>query len=184
MNTRDAKSEAAAIRKWAEVGFDYAAVQGLKASLQQDKSESQGRAPKRTGKLAGTIRVVNPSSTAAGRNGFIKGGLAAGSRGLKGVPQAGVLQRGTVWGGGAKSKPHLITRRTGSYQSTQVSVGGGPSFGASAFVTGHLKLSPTFPRQVHHPGSKWPALDYLRVDAARASTQIDSALHQSADRDL
>jgi hypothetical protein len=178
-----ASEEAARIRKWADVGFDFAAVQGLLASLEQDKADSVSRAPRRSGKLASTIRVVRPSSRAAGRKGYIQGALAAGSRGRTGVPYARVLQLGTVYGGGDRSRPHLITKRTGEYRSVQVGVGGG-SFGAHAFVTGRLKLSPLYPLQVHHPGSHWPALGYLRVDGARATARINTALQESGNREI
>ena len=93
---------AAQIEKWAAVGIDFALVQSAAAALEEDRRESAARAPRRSGRLASTIRVVRPSSTRAGRTGILRLSLTAGSgssnRGKR-VEYASVLQTGQVFGG-------------------------------------------------------------------------------------
>src|SRR5712691_9731476 len=114
------KQAAIALRKYAAAGINAAIVEsGLKA-LDQDKKESQARAPHVTGRLGGTVRVIKPSATSrAAQGGLLVFRLGAGSRSSdrrRAVPYARVLQTGTVYGSGdGKTRPHDIVARAGAY---------------------------------------------------------------------
>jgi hypothetical protein len=172
------KQTAIALRKFADAGFNVALVDGGLKALENDKTESQARVRKVTGKLAATIRVIkpNPQSPAA-RAGTLIFRLGAGSRSAdrrKAVPYGRVLQTGTVYGSAdGKTRPHVIQARAGGY-----SAGAFRTTGAVAFqVAGQL----VFARRVHHPGSKFTAHPYLAVNQPRLATSIEAGLVRAAD---
>jgi hypothetical protein len=157
---------AARVQKWAAVGFDYAIVEGLREALEVDRQESLGRLAghRKSGALASTLRVTSPSSRKAAKVGLISVNLVAGSRSAsKPVPYASVLQTGQVYPGAAKSRDHDIVSRGGGMV--------GPIGGR-------------FFKSVHHPGSRFPQLDYLKVSAPRVQATVDSKLQRSADREI
>ena len=158
------KQAALRILDWARYGFDVGLIDaGIKA-LEPDKVESQARAPKKSGRLAATIRIAKPTQRAAVKRGFVKLGLVAGSRSRdrrKAVPYARVLQEGEVWGGG-NSKKHPIRARAAAY------------YDGSIRTTGRLALAPYYPREVVHPGSDFPKLEYLRVNEVRVSRGVEA----------
>lgn len=168
------------IRKWREAGFDVAIVDAGIATIEADRNEARSRAPRRSGALAGTIRVIRPSSTAAARRGYVRLALAAGSRAMGNpVRYASVLQTGTVGyparertkahpispqGGGATlrvSGRRAVLRENSSHTVLRLKVPGGNVFVA---------------RVKNHPGSKFQALNYLQVNEARAVTIIGAGV--------
>ena len=163
-------------RRWAETQFDGSVVVGLQLALQVDRRESQSRAPRRTGALAGTIRVTNPSVKRALKTGSVVVSLTAGSR-KKGHPvwYASVLQRGLVgWPGSPTTKPHRIAKTTGG--QWYVTWGRGRGYGGRqgtgqnlAFVAGGQML---FRGSVQHPGSRFNAVGYLKVNEPRARESV------------
>lgn len=168
------------MEKWASVGIDYAVVDGMLKALELDRSESEARAPRKTGKLAKTIKVLRPSAQRAQKTGLIRAAVVAGSRSgdrRKSVSYASVLQTGKVYNGpGGKTKPHDIVARKASYSGGKIQTTGV----LALKVGGH----PKFARKVHHPGSTFAAMDYLRVNEDRAVKDVDQALQASANRDL
>lgn len=179
-----AKEAADRLAKWEAVGISIALVDGGMAALEQDARDSRTRAPRVSGRLAATIRVVRPSSrSAAARAGQLVFRLGAGSRTRdrrkgSGVAYARVLQTGRVWTPGgevAKTREHEIQARAGSY-------GGGKfrTTGVLAFARGGLNL---FARKVRHPGSRFHALGYLGVNEPRLRSTVDAALQRGIDHD-
>jgi hypothetical protein len=168
------------VQKWADAGFDYALVETLRMTLEKDRAESAARAPRKRGVLAFTVRVIRPSATTAKRKGIIRVSLAAGSRSgdpRKSVPYASVLQSGKVYGGGTRSKRHVIRARVGRYDDRGRFLKTGLLLftGRRGFFAGH---------EVMHPGSKWPALKYLGVNEGRVGEALDSGLQRRANREL
>lgn len=145
------------LAKWEAAGFPLATVTAMKASLEPDAQESRSRIHNRTGKLARTVRVINPSSTVAKRRGAIVGGLSAGG---KAAPYAGVIQRG------GKVGAHVIRAR-----------GRGLAFPGP---TGR----PVVVAQVQHPGATIRAQDFLRVNEGRLVVTLDRGYQRSLDKEI
>lgn len=169
------------IEKWRLAGFSMAVVNETTATLQLDKTESQGRAPRKQGRLVGTIRIVRPSATAAARRGYIQAMLAAGNKKRKdGVPYARVLQEGGIFisptANATHTARHVIIARKARYTER------------GKLVNGVLRIMlggrAVFTRGVKHPGSKFPKLDFMRVNRDRASTRLDAAVQRSANREI
>lgn len=169
------------LAKWAKAGFNVALVDSVTGALEADRQESAGRVPRRTGALASTIRVAKPSASRAAKTGVLKASLIAGRRSVdrrKSVAYARVLQTGQVYGGpGGRTRPHAIVARTGGY-------GAGGRFattGVLSFMVGGRRV---FARAVRHPGSRFRALGYLRVNEPRLQRQVDQGLDRSAQREI
>jgi hypothetical protein len=162
------------LRRWAEVGIDGALVIGAVNALRDDRRDSQARAPKKTGRLAATVRVVRPTVARTKRTGMIRASLAAGSRsgGSRAVAYASVLQTGKVgYPAQEKTRAHRIEPRRGTYA--------GDTFrttGVLSFENGGTRV---FAKSVKHPGTRFPALGYLKVDEARMVTSLDRAVERS-----
>lgn len=84
------------------------------------------------------------------------------SRSKRSVPYARILQAG------GRTRPHVIRagRRGGTFLSFE-------SDGRRVFA-----------RTVSHPGARYAARDYLRVNMPRLQHQIDTGLQKSADREI
>jgi hypothetical protein len=175
------KQAAERLERWAKAGFQVALVDALTTALEADKRESAGRAPRRTGALASTIRVTKPSAARAEKTGVLKASLAAGRRSVdrrKAVPYARVLQTGQVYGGpGGRTRPHVIVAREGRYNAG----GRFATTGALSFTVGGRRV---LARAVKHPGSRFRALGYLRVNEPRLGRQLDQGIQASADKEI
>ncbi len=175
------KQAAKRIARWAKTGISLALVDSLKSALDVDRRESATRAPHRSGALAGTIRVTEPSSTKAAQTGLIKASLSAGRRSVdrrKAVPYARVLQTGQVYGGpGGKTKPHPIVARRARYNERGTLL----TTGVLSFVIGGRRV---FTRSVRHPGSRFRALGYLRVNEPRLQHQLDRDLGKDTEKEI
>lgn len=189
-----ARSAAAWLRKWADVGISAALVDAGLAVLEKDKSESKSRAPKKEGRLAATIRVVKPSSKSKdAKAGLLVFRLGAGSRSAdrrKRVSYARVLQTGKVFVSpgveAPKTKEHTIEARSGDYELRQMGLMGGPP-GSSRFrTTGVMRFKKggdtVYARRVKHPGSKFRGRWYLRLSEGRFAMGLDKGIQASADR--
>ena len=156
------------IQQWADKGLDYSMVVSAKAAMANDVTESQARIKSRTGRLAATVRLTEPSATRTARKGFFSVNLAAGSK-AKGNPviYASVLQLGKVGGPNGRSRTvaHVITAKSGRL----------------AFSAGGSSIVRT---QVMHPGSQFPAQEYLRIQADRVTRTIDVGINKSAADEL
>ena len=171
---------AARLKKWADVGIDYALVEGTIRALDVDKRESVARAPRRSGRLASTIRVLKPSSrSAAAKKGQIRAQIKAGSSSSGNrVLYASVLQTGKVgYPPKDRTARHLIApqrfmKSAGGYvrMSGRLYV---PARDASAlrFIAGGR---PVFTRRVMHPGSRFRADNYLRVNEPRLIANVEA----------
>jgi hypothetical protein len=157
------------IQKWADKGLDYAMVTKAKDALALDVVESRLRIRSKTGRLAKTVRLTEPSATLTARRGFFRINLAAGSK-AKGSPvrYASVLQLGRVGGpfGVRRSHVHFITAKRGSAIAFQ--------------LNGQRRVF----EQVVHPGSRFPAQEYLRINPERASRTIEAGVQKSAEKEL
>jgi len=165
---------AARLEKWARAGFDIAVVDGLTATLEADKTASAGRAPRASGRLAATVKIVRPSASSAARKGFIIGRLKAGNRKRAdqgGVPYARVHQVGGIFVSPTANASH--TNRHGIAPKS--------ADGRLRFVIGGKVV---FARRVAHPGSRFKKLEYLRIDEDRAQRRIDTSLQRSADKEI
>ena len=162
------------MRRWADVGIDGALVNGGLNALREDRGESRTRAPKKTGRLAETVRVVRPTVARVRRTGVIRMSLAAGSRarGPRAVAYASVLQTGKV-GYPAKEKTvaHTIRPRRGEYSGEVFR-----TTGVLSFDKGGTRV---FARSVRHPGTRFPALGYLKVNEARVAASCDRSVERS-----
>lgn len=158
--------------KWAKAGFPIAIVDGLVNGLELDRRESTSRAPRKSGRLAATIRVVKPSATAAARRGFITAALAAGS---KSGDRRKAVSYGRVHQVGGFTGPHRIRARAAQY------VGGRLVSGVMAMKIGGRTV---FAPQVFHPGSKFRKLEYLKITEPRVAYSIDRSIQGSADREV
>ncbi len=180
---------AARIRKWAEAGFSYGQVETMRKALVPDRDESKARAPKVSGRLASTIRVINPSSKASARHGVIRSGISAGSKSRSNpVPYASVLQTGVIGYGfasRAKTKPHEIAAQgAGLFGKGWVRAGGSgrgkasftPTSGKKAVV---LKGSGLVRRSVTHPGSTFRARNFLAIDQPRFGAALEAGIARS-----
>jgi hypothetical protein len=167
------------MRRWADVGIDGALVTSTVEALGDDRRESASRAPKKEGKLARTVRVMRPTPARTKRTGKVRVSLAAGSRSgdrSKAVPYASVLQTGKVgFPGRSKTREHIIRARRGSYGS-----GVFRTTGVLAFAKGGTRV---YARSVIHPGSKFRAIGYLKVDERRASARMKTAVAASFERE-
>jgi hypothetical protein len=175
------KQATARLAKWAGAGFNIALVDSLTSALEADRKESAGRAPRRTGALASTILVAKASASRAAKTGTLKASLIAGRRSAdrrKAVPYAGVLQTGRVYGGpGGRTRPHVIVARKGHY-----SAGGRfATTGVLSFTIGGRRV---FARTIHHPGSRFRPLGYLRVNEPRLRRQLDEGIERSAQKEI
>ena len=176
------------VEKWARSGFSFDMVQGARRALEADASDGRRSAPKKTGALAGTIRVSNPSSSRAGKTGLVSISLLAGSR-SKGNPvaYASVLLRGQVgWPGKPKTSKHDIIahgkgaqiasfgRRRSSFTEA--------SGKALKFTAGGQEF---FRRKVRHPGSDFSNWNrnWLKVDQRRLERDVDRAIEAGAQRE-
>lgn len=175
------KQAADRLEKWAKAGFNVALVDSVTGALEADKQESAGRAPRRTGALAATIRVAKPSASRAAKTGVLKASLIAGRRSVdrrKSVAYARVLQTGQVYGGpGGRTRPHVIVAREGRYDA-------GGRFGTTGVLSFTVGGRRVFARAVRHPGSRFRPLGYLRVNEPRLQRQIDQGLDRSAQREI
>ena len=103
---------------WGKEGLNYSIVVGGNAGLELDRARARARAPRRSGRLARTIRVVEPRLKATARRGFIRLGLAAGSKSKRNpVPYASVIVSGLLaWAVRSPSKSTMRRpfRPTGS----------------------------------------------------------------------
>ncbi len=144
------------LEQWAAVGVHYDIIVAARAALEDDRRESVGRVPKKSGRLAGTIRVSEPSAARFKRKGYFAAHLSAGSR-AKGDPvkYALVLQTGKTYAGASRSVPHDIP-------------------GGVKLPDGSMRHA------VHHPGGRFVAHHYLRVEESRAARYIDTAITKSA----
>ncbi len=169
------------LAKWARAGFNVALVDAVTSALEADKQESAGRAPRRTGALASTIRVTKPSASRAAKTGVLKASLIAGRRSVdrrKAVAYARVLQTGEVYGGpDGRTRPHVIVAREGRYNAG----GRFATTGALSFTVGGRRV---FARSFRHPGSRFRPLGYLRVNEPRLSRQLDQGIQASADKEI
>jgi len=178
---------AAKVEKWAKAGFSFDLVEGTRKALQADASEGRRNAPKKTGALAGTIRVTTPSSTRAGKTGIVSLSVVAGSKSQANpVPYASVLLRRLVgWPGKPKTRPHVIQahgagtwigRKSGRKMGYRQSSGKV----LKMLVGGQL----IFRRKVQHPGSDFSHArvphDWLKIDRVRLERDIDRALQAGA----
>ena len=179
------------VDRWAAAGFDYALVVGARAGLEQDRSESAARAPRRVGRLAGTIRVIQPKLATAAKKGFVRLALAAGSKSKANpVPYASVLQKGLVgYPGKASTKPHVILAQTSGQVGEWVATFGGRSARFRSFTRASGKMlrfemggQTRFAGKVKHPGSRFKARHYLAVNERRVQGSIDTALQSGLDR--
>lgn len=179
--------------RWAEAGFDYALVVGARAGLEMDRRDSAARAPRRTGRLAGTIRVIDPRLSSAVKRGFVRVVLAAGSKSKANpVPYASVLQRGLVgYPPKDRTRPHVILAQTSGQVGEWVATFGGRSARFRSFTRASGKMlrfqlggQTIFAGKVHHPGSRFKARHYLAVDEGRVQGSIDQALQRGLDREI
>lgn len=172
---------AAKLKKWADAGFNYGAMQGARAALRVDEQESVSRAPKRTGALARTIRVVQPTLAATKRRGFFRLRLSAGSRSKSSrVTYASVHQYGMVgYPPTDRTAPHRIN-------ATKAGVWYRPSLSRNSYSRGTgklLRIAPgVYRRSVNHPGSHFRALHYLAINEQRAKVEIKSAIGDGAQK--
>jgi hypothetical protein len=168
------------IRKWAAIGIDASLVEGITTGLQVDEKESEGRAPRKQGRLVRTIRVVQPSATRAAKRGVIRAGLAAGSRSgdrRLAVAYASVLQTGKVgYPPGAKTRKHPIQARRAEYRNGRIS-----TTGVLSFVAGGRRV---FVRRVMHPGSRFEAMNYLQINEPRLARVIDEKVQARIQVDI
>lgn len=161
---------AARVEKWAAAGFHFAQVQALRAGIEEDRREGVARAPRKSGALARTIRVTNPSASRAAKTGVIRVALTAGSKGKKSpVAYARVLNEGNVWVGAGtvpRSTRHVIRPKDADRLS---------------FLDDGRRFVGL---EVNHPGSRWPALHYLGINEPRLAQRIDHGLQTAGDREL
>lgn len=170
------------IEKWADQGLDYTLVASTRAALEQDLVESRGRIHSRSGALARSMRITEPSATRTRRKGYFTVGLSAGSRAKANpIPYAYVLQYGHTYQGATKTRPHWIPKQTA----------GGMIMGAIHQATGlgdgakGIRLpGGAIRRAVWHPGSRLVKQEYARVNQARARFSIDHGIAKSAAKDL
>jgi hypothetical protein len=181
------------IEKWNGAGFDYSLVLGARDAMEKDRSESRARAPRRIGRLAGTIRVVQPKLAAAAKRGFVRIVLAAGSKSKANpVAYASVLQKGTVgYPPKPKTQPHVILAQTRGQVGEWVAAFGGRGARFRSFTRASGKLlrfelggEAHFALKVRHPGSRFRARNYMAVDELRVQRSIDAALQRGLDRDM
>lgn len=167
---------AAKIEKWAKAGFNYDAIACARKTLEVDKNESKARAPKKSGALAGTIRVATPSSTRAAKRGIVRLDLTAGSSSLSNpVIYASVHQRGLVgWPGVERTAAHVIGAQRAEWVGRKL-MRGRKSYSRGSnktlsFSVGGQRLAR---EAVHHPGSRFKARNYLQVNESRAAQTIE-----------
>ena len=179
--------------RWGEAGFDYALVVGARTGLEMDRRDSAARAPRRVGRLAGTIRVNQPRLAAAVKRGFVRLQLVAGSRSKANpVPYASVLQKGLVgYPPKDRTKPHLILAQTRGQVGEWVATFGGRSARFRSFTRASGKMlrfelggQVHFAGAVKHPGSRFRARSYLSVDERRVQGTIDAAVQHGLDREI
>ena len=179
--------------KWAASGLDYTLVVGTRAGLEMDRRDSSGRAPRVSGRLAGTIRVVEPRIAAAVKRGFIRVNLVAGSKSKANpVPYASVLQKGLVgYPPKDRTKPHPILAQTRGQVGEWVATFGGRSARFRSFTRASGKMlrfqaggRTVFAGKVQHPGSRFRAREYMRVNEQRVQGAIDAAVQVGIDRDI
>jgi len=151
--------------KWEAAGFPRSQTAGALRALEQDLSEAQGRVPKRSGKLAKTLRIINPSMTRAQKKGVLRFGLAAGSRSKTDpVRYARVLQEG------GKTRPHPIPKARPDDTGKRLSMTVGGNRIARA--------------RVQHPGSTFRALEYLKVNEDRLAGRIEVEVQQAINAEI
>ena len=194
------KQYADRVARWRKVGYDYALIVNARLALDDDRRDSTARAPKKTGKLAQTIRVIDPKAGNAARAekygrasaGTVRIELAAGSRarGAAAVPYARVLQTGQVYPGRARTKPHeiqaLIASRVGSVVPQLRAAGRRLKVTGFKSATGKmLKLrGGNFRTRLMHPGSRFRALQFLAIDEARLIRKTDTGLQAGVNKEL
>lgn len=177
-NSYSPKAYAKRLADWAAKGFDYSMVEGIRAAMESDKRESIDRAPKKSGALAATIRVTQPTLRGAVRRGVIRASITAGSR-AKGSPviYASVIQLGRVGRSGApKMAPHTIGGEAGVATAQP---GGRFSIGRGRLLSFSIGGRRIALRRVHHPGARLKAHEFIGIDEARAARQIDAAITAS-----
>jgi len=149
------------IEKWAGAGFDYTTVIVLKAALEPDRRESAGRIHSRSGNLAKSVRVIEPTLPGVvRRGGVISSGLSAGSRSKSNpINYAGIIQNG------GRVKPHAI-RATGHRL-------------AFPGIKGEVVIP-----EVNHPGATIRAQNYLQVKEPRLGPALDAGYQDSINREI
>ena len=179
--------------KWNAAGFDYTLVIGARAGLEMDRRESAARAPRRSGRLASTIRVQQPRLAATTKRGFVRVVLAAGSTSKANpVPYASVLQRGLVgYPPKSKTRPHVILAQKAGQVGEWVATFGGRGGRFRSFVRASGKTlrfeaggKTVFASKVNHPGSRFKARNYMAVDERRVEGSINQALQHGLDREI
>lgn len=177
---------AARTRKWVEAGFNGAAIQSALVALEQDRREAEASAPSKSGAMRKTIRVIKPTVKTALKRGFPTLGLAAGSRT---VHYASVIATGKVgYPPGSKTKEHPIAAQGTGFAGWVARKGGGSKgtrlIGkmasgkkALSFMWGGKKV---VVRSVMHPGSRFKARDFLKINERRLNDTIQAAVTRSA----
>ena len=175
---------AAKVERWAKVGFSFDMIQGARKSLEVDAADSRRDAPRKTGALAGTIHVTNPSAARAAKTGVVSIAVVAGSRS---VAYASVLLRGLVgWPGKPKTREHdIVSQKEGTYVAHYGRRK--PSYGQATgkmlkFTIGGQTF---FRRKVHHPGSDMSRVkkNWLKVDELRLERTVDTAIQGGIQRE-
>lgn len=182
---------AARVEKWAAAGFRFDMVQGARRALEADAAEGRRNAPKKSGALAGTVRVTSPSSTRAKKTGVVSISVVAGSKSQANpVPYASVLLRRLVgWPGKPKTRAHEIRAfGAGSWVSTRRATRK-MSFRQSSgkvlkmLVGGQL----LFRRKVQHPGSDFSRSkvrhEWLKIERKRLERAVEQGLAAGARRE-
>ena len=179
--------------KWAAAGLDYTLVLGTRAGLEMDRRDSAARAPRRSGRLAGTIRVAEPRVAATVKRGWVRVNLLAGNKSKSNpVPYASVHQQGLVgYPPKDRTKPHVILAQTRGQVGEWVATFGGRSARFRSFTRSSGKMlhflaggREVFAGRVQHPGSRFKARDYMRVDERRVQGTIDEAVQHGLDREI
>jgi hypothetical protein len=176
------------IERWRKAGFNVAIVDGALVALGHDRDESRMRAPRRLGRLAATVRIVRPTASRAAKTGEIRLGLGAGSRSkLNPVAYASVLQRGLVgYPGRDKTRAHVIRPQGSGWLARWRPGRGWAGIEGSgkrvlSFVVGGRRI---FTTRVNHPGSRFQARNYLRINQDRVRVNVTASVVASAGREL
>lgn len=185
MATLTPEEYARRVEKWASVGIHVAIVDAGLQALEQDRRESERRAPSKSGAMRKTIRVIRPTTRHVRRTGTVTLGLAAGSRV---VLYASVVHTGKVgYPPGAKTKEHPIAAQGAGNEGyvTRFGRAGSRLRYISSRASGKKALSfmwggkRVVVRSVNHPGSRFRARAFLKVDERRLRAVIKDGVIRS-----
>jgi hypothetical protein len=190
---------------WAKHGLNYAVVMGQQKGLEPDRAQGVSRAPRKSGNLASTIRITQPTLKRAIKTGLIETKLVAGSKSkaiqvfYSSVHQNGFIVRAVATGKDPvrvadRTKAHIIAPRAGHKKGDFVAtVRGGRStvrqmgFDREQRKVLRIKLKTgeiLFRRQVKHPGSKFKGHKYLTITVENVRRGIDAEIQTSVKREI